>query len=78
MLHVCKKIIPSQVKKYTSRIPGVKHMQNPKTSEIVYKMAERKAKFTFHIAQNKKFSSLEDKDNKELLTKWLNIFFCIN
>jgi len=37
-------------------------------------MAERKAKFTFHIAQNKKFSSLEDKDNKELLTKWLNIF----
>ncbi|WAR28838.1 CF300-like protein [Mya arenaria] len=33
-------------------------------------MEERKPKFTFRLSEGKKFSTLEDKDNKELLKKW--------
>ena len=39
-------------------------------SEFVYKMADRKPKFTFQPVEGKKFGCLEDKDNKDLLTKW--------
>ncbi|KAH3808151.1 cilia- and flagella-associated protein 300-like isoform X2 [Dreissena polymorpha] len=33
-------------------------------------MADKKPKFTFQQCPGKKFATLEDKDNKELLTKW--------
>ncbi|KAL4220127.1 hypothetical protein ACF0H5_020538 [Mactra antiquata] len=33
-------------------------------------MADKKPKFTFRPSEGKKFATLEDKDNKDLLTKW--------
>ncbi|XP_060566475.1 cilia- and flagella-associated protein 300-like [Ruditapes philippinarum] len=33
-------------------------------------MEDRQQKFHFHVSEGKKFPTLEDRDNKELLTKW--------